>query len=287
MAKMVFIPRKQLWIVRYASVIVVGIFFAFPLLFLISGSLMTASDVAQYPPRIFPTGMHLHWHNYVLAWHVYGGYRPMLNSFIYTLGILILQLSLSIMAGFALAKMPSRYAPFLLGLFLIPFFLPTNTSIIPMYLITYKLHLLDSWPGMILPIVGSTAFGTLLFRQFFVNFPNSLVEAAKIDGASWPKIFVRIVLPLAKPPVASYAAVTFLTAWNMYLWPALVAHKASLKTLAVVLEPYINNGGNGFYVQVTQNVVFACAVISSLPVIIVFLYTQRWFINAVAGTGSD
>jgi ABC-type glycerol-3-phosphate transport system permease component len=67
----------------------------------------------------------------------------------------------------------------------------------------------------------------------------------------------------------------------------LVAHKDSLKTLAVVLEPYINNGGAGFYVIVTQNVVFACAVISSIPVIIVFLYTQRWFINAVAGTGSD
>jgi ABC-type glycerol-3-phosphate transport system permease component len=282
-----FIPRKRRWIFRYAIIIVVGLLFAFPLIFLISGSLMTASEVAQYPPRIFPSGMHLHWHNYVVAWHVYGGFRAMLNSLIFTMGIMILQLILSMTTGFALAKMPSRYAPFLLSLFLLPFFLPTNTSVIPMYLITLKMHLLNSWPGMILPIVGSTAFGTLLFRQFFMNFPNSLVEAAKIDGASWPRIFARIVVPLAKPPVASYCAVTFLTAWNMYLWPMLVAHKDSLKTLAVVLEPYINNGGAGFYVIVTQNVVFACAVISSIPVIIVFLYTQRWFINAVAGTGSD
>jgi ABC-type glycerol-3-phosphate transport system permease component len=100
---------------------------------------------------------------------------------------------ISLTAGFALAKMPFKYAALIVGVLAVPVFLPTNISIIPLYLVTFKLNLLNTWGGMILPIVGSTAFGTLLFRQFMVNFPDGLIDAARMDGATWPRVLLRIV----------------------------------------------------------------------------------------------
>lgn len=269
--------------IRYAVTICLAILFLSPILYLVSGSLMSLADVSTYPPKLIPPS--LHWDNFSEALKVMTP-RIFMNSFIFTFGILFLQLTLSFTAGFALAKMPFKRAALVVGLFAVPVFLPTNVSIIPLYLVTYKLHLLNTWGGMILPIVGSTAFGTLLFRQFLVNFPDGLVDAARMDGASWPRVLWQIVLPLARPPIASYSAVTFLTAWNMYLWPLMIGQSDNLKVATVTLAPLIS-GGLGFYGKVPPNVSYAAALLSALPVMIFFLFAQRGFINAVAGTGND
>ncbi len=244
---------------------------------------MSLDEVQVYPPRLLPSS--LNWENFVEAFSVMTP-RIFFNTLFFTFGILILQLILSFTAGFALAKMPFKYAALIVALFAIPVFLPTNISIIPLYLVTYKLGLLNTWGGMILPIVGSTAFGTLLFRQFMVNFPDGLIDAARIDGASWPRVLFRIVLPLAKPPIASYSAITFLTAWNMYIWPLMVGSREELRVATVQLAPLIA-GGTGFYGKVGPNVTYAAALLSALPVVLFFLWAQRWFINAIAGTGND
>jgi len=232
-----FTRRRSANTLRYSITVLLSLLFIFPLLYLVSGSLMTLEAVSVYPPKLLPPS--IHWQNYVDALQVMNG-RIFLNSFIFTFGILILQLVISFTAGFALAKMPFKRAAVIVGLFAIPVFLPTNVSIIPLYLVTYKLHLLNTWGGMILPIVGSTAFGTLLFRQFLVNFPDGLVDAARMDGASWPRVLFQVVLPLARPPIASYSAVTFLTAWNMYIWPLMVGHTDNLKVATVALAPLVN-----------------------------------------------
>jgi ABC-type glycerol-3-phosphate transport system permease component len=244
---------------------------------------MSLDEVQVYPPRLFPSS--LNWENYSDALSVMTP-RIFLNTLFFTFGILILQLILSFTAGFALAKMPFKYAALIVALFAIPVFLPTNISIIPLYLVTYKLGLLNTWGGMILPIVGSTAFGTLLFRQFMVNFPDGLIDAARMDGASWPRVLFRIVLPLARPPIASYSAITFLTAWNMYIWPLMIGSREELRVATVQLAPLIA-GGTGFYGKVGPNVTYAAALLSALPVVLFFLWAQRWFINAIAGTGND
>lgn len=269
--------------IRYAAIIILGLLTVLPIIFLLSGSFMSIKDASAYPPKLFPPTLHPE--NYVKAIE-YLTARTIINSFIFVLGILLCQLTLSLTAGFALAKMPFKYASALVGLFAIPLFLPTNVSIIPLYLVTFKLGLLNSWAGMILPIVGSTAFGTLLFRQFFVNFPDGLIDAARIDGASWPRVMLQIVVPLSKPPIASYSAITFLTAWNMYIWPLLVGTRDTFRVLTVQLAPIVQGGG-GVYSEIPPNVAYAAAFISSLPVMVVFLFAQRWFINAIAGTGND
>jgi ABC-type glycerol-3-phosphate transport system permease component len=282
-SSLLFTQKRSTNFLRYALIVLLSLLFIFPLLYLISGSLMSLDEVQVYPPRLFPSS--LHWENYSEALSVMTP-RIFLNTLFFTFGILILQLILSFTAGFALAKMPFKYAALIVALFAIPVFLPTNISIIPLYLVTYKLGLLNTWGGMILPIVGSTAFGTLLFRQFMVNFPDGLIDAARMDGASWPRVLFRIVLPLARPPIASYSAITFLTAWNMYIWPLMIGSREELRVATVQLAPLIA-GGTGFYGKVGPNVTYAAALLSALPVVLFFLWAQRWFINAIAGTGND
>lgn len=282
-SSVLFTQKRSANFLRYTLIVLLALLFIFPLLYLISGSLMTLDAVSVYPPKLLPPS--LEWKNYAEALSVMTP-KIFFNTLFFTFGILILQLILSFTAGFALAKMPFKYAALIVAIFAIPVFLPTNISIIPLYLVTYKLGLLNTWGGMILPIVGSTAFGTLLFRQFMVNFPDGLIDAARMDGASWPRVLFRIVLPLARPPIASYSAITFLTAWNMYIWPLMVGNREELRVATVQLAPLIA-GGTGFYGKVGPNVTYAAALLSALPVVIFFLWAQRWFINAIAGTGND
>ena len=282
-SSVLFTQKRSANVLRYSVIVLLALLFIFPLLYLVSGSLMTLDAVSVYPPKLLPPS--LEWRNYADALSVMTP-RIFLNTIFFTFGILILQLILSFTAGFALAKMPFKYAALIVAIFAVPVFLPTNISIIPLYLVTYKLGLLNTWGGMILPIVGSTAFGTLLFHQFMVNFPDGLIDAARMDGASWPRVLFRIVLPLARPPIASYSAITFLTAWNMYIWPLMVGNREELRVATVQLAPLIA-GGTGFYGKVGPNVTYAAALLSALPVVIFFLWAQRWFINAIAGTGND
>lgn len=278
-----FTQKRSANFLRYSVIVLLALLFIFPLLYLVSGSLMTLDAVSVYPPKLLPPS--LEWKNYADALSVMTP-KIFFNTLFFTFGILVLQLILSFTAGFALAKMPFKYAALIVAIFAVPVFLPTNISIIPLYLVTYKLGLLNTWGGMILPIVGSTAFGTLLFRQFMVNFPDGLIDAARMDGASWPRVLFRIVLPLARPPIASYSAITFLTAWNMYIWPLMVGNREELRVATVQLAPLIA-GGTGFYGKVGPNVTYAAALLSALPVVLFFLWAQRWFINAIAGTGND
>jgi multiple sugar transport system permease protein len=273
-------PRRAASILRYVLAISFGLALVFPLLYLFSLSLMSATDAVASPPHLLPPS--IHWSNFSQAFD-FLSLRTIVNSFIFTLGVLILQMSLALPAGFAMAQIPFRGAAFLAGLFVIPMFLPNNISVIPLFVVTLKLHMVDTYAGLILPIVGSTAFGTLLFRQFFTSLPRGLIEAARIDGAGWFRILRSIAVPLARPAIAAYSVITFLTAWNMYIWPQIVATSKDLKVVPVALAPLARSSYN----IIPPSVGAAAAVLSAFPVVVVFLLGQRWFINGVAGTGLE
>jgi multiple sugar transport system permease protein len=273
-------PRRAAAILRYTVAISFGLVLVFPLLYLLSLSLMSASDAVATPPHLLPPS--LHWDNFAQAFD-FLSLRTIVNSFVFTLGVLILQMALALPAGFAMAQIPFRGAKVLAAFFVIPMFLPNNISVIPLFVVTLKLHLVDTYAGLIVPIVGSTAFGTLLFRQFFVTLPPGLIEAARIDGAGWFRILRSIVIPLARPAIAAYSVITFLTAWNMYIWPQIVATSKDLKVVPVALAPLARSTYN----IVPPSVGAAAAVMSALPVVLVFLFGQRWFINGVSGTGLE
>ncbi|MCX7522541.1 carbohydrate ABC transporter permease [Microbacterium sp. STN6] len=270
----------RLRIGRYSTIILFGLVIAFPMLYLLSGSLMSFRDIAQYPPRLFPTTPI--WDNFIQAW-AYLTPRTILNTFIFVFGVLFLQLAICLPAGFALSKIRFRGSSVVFALFLVPILMPTNLILIPTFVVTLQLGLVGTFLGLILPIAGQASVGVLLFRQFFSTLPDGLIEAARIDGANWFQTFFRIALPLARPIVAAYSVVTFLTAWNLYIWPLLVAPGEQTRVLTLALAPLATTQ----FSNISPSVGFAAAVIAMVPVLIVFVVFQKWFTRGIAGTGLE
>lgn len=265
---------------RYSTIILLGLVMAFPMLYLLSGSLMSFHDIAQYPPRLFPTEPI--WDNFAQAWS-YLTPRTILNTFAFVGSILFIQLAICLPAGFALSRIRFRGSKIVFGLFLVPVLLPTNLLLIPTFVVTLQLGLIGTFFGLVLPIAGQASVGVLLFRQFFSTLPDGLIEAARVDGANWFRAFYSIALPLARPIIAAYSVVAFLTSWNLYIWPLLAAPGEDTRVLTLALAPLATTQ----YSNISPSVGFAAAVISMVPVLVVFVVFQKWFTRGIAGTGLE
>jgi multiple sugar transport system permease protein len=267
--------------VRLVIVTVVGLILAFPLIYLVLGSLMSAAQLTSFPPQFIPRGVHLE--NYLAAW-TYVQPRSAINSVIFTVVTVGLQWMLCISGGFVLAKMRFRASNSILGLLGMSLFVPAVTTLVPTFIVTDKFHMVNTYPGLILPIVAQTGFGTLLFRQFIVGLPDDLISASRVDGAGWFVVLLRIVVPLATPMTGAYAAISVLTAWNMYLWPLVVATNPSVQVLTETLAPLASSNYGG---QISENVAFAATVITTLPMVVAFLVAQRSFVAGLSGSGVE
>lgn len=267
-------PLRVVWIILGALVI------AGPIFYMFSRSFMTSSEIYAFPPLLFPTT--LEWSNYATALS-YLTPLVILNSFLFAIGIVVTQLLLSLPVAFALARIPFRRSGTLLGLFVVPMFIPATFTLVPMFLVTYLLGWLNTWQGMIVPMAAQISFAVLLFRQHFAGLPAGLFEAARVDGASWGRIFWQIAVPLSKPMLATYCSVSFLTAWNFYVWPLVVGTNPAYKVINVALAPL----AGGAYSQISPAVGLAGAVIAMLPVLVVFIAMQRWYVKGVVGTGLE
>jgi len=252
---------------------------------MLAGSLMSNSQLSIQPPQVIPNS--LHFGNYPAA---FSGLtqviqvRSFVNSVIFTVGAVGLQWVLCITGGFVIAKMRFRSRGLITALFAISLFIPLLTTLIPTFVVTYKLGIINTYPGLILPIAAQTGFGSLLFRQYIKELPQELFDAARMDGANWWLMLRRLVIPLARPATAAYLAISVLTAWNMYLWPLVAAEGSGLQVLTQTLAT-VGSTAQG---EVTpQNVIFASVVIVTLPMILVFLAVQPAFIRGLAGSGVE
>ncbi len=270
---------------RIFLAVVIGLLLASPMLYMVSGSLMSNSQLSVQPPQVIPSSLHLG--NYADA---FSGMtqviqlRSFLNSVIFTVGVVGLQWLLCISGGLVVAKMQFRARKVIIALFGVSLFIPILTTLIPTFIVTYELKMVNTYPGLILPIAAQTAFGTLLFRQYISQLPEELFDAARIDGATWWTIFRRLVVPLSKPATAAYLAISVLTAWNMYLWPLVAAEGGSLQVLTQTLG-LVGTTNQG---EVTpQNVIFASVVIVTLPMILVFIAVQKAFMRGLSGSGVE
>lgn len=270
----------RLRIGRYTAITLCGVAVALPLFYLLSGSLMTYSEIISYPPQFFATDPQ--WSNFATALEFLRP-RTILNTFIFVIGVLVLQLAICLPAGFALAKIRFRGAGFILVFFVLPIFVPTNLILIPTYIVTFQLGLIGTFLGMILPIAGQASVGVLLFRQFFAGLPDGLMDAARLDGAGWFQTFFRVALPLSRPIIAAYSVVTFLTGWNMYIWPLLAGPGDDTRVLTVAIAPLAQSQ----YSNISPSIGFAAAVIAMVPVLVVFVAFQKWFTRGVVGTGLE
>ena len=248
----------------------------FPFIWMIIASLMTAGEIQMRPPVWLPASPQFS--NYSELAESIPIVRLYFNS-LFTSGVIVLGVLLSSsLAGFAFAKyrFPGRELLFylILATMMIPFFV----TLIPVFFIVRQLGWIDSYQGLVVPGLTS-AYGIFLMRQFMITVPDELIDAARIDGASEPMIYWRIVMPLVKPALATLGTFTFIGAWNNFLWPLLVLNSRELFTLPLGI-----NSLRSLYADNT-NLLMAGTAVAVLPMLLLFVFLQRYFIKGIALTG--
>jgi multiple sugar transport system permease protein len=247
-----------------------------PFLWTVSTSLKAASEVFAYPPAWLPDP--IVWSNYREAFNEIG-LRAFVNSFAVSGSIVVLQGLVATMGGFAFARLrfPLREPLFLM--YLGTMMIPPQVTMIPTFILVVDLGWIDSYQGLILPVIAQGAFGTFLFRQFFLRIPDELYEAARLDGANPWNMYWKLTLPLARPALTAYGVITFLTAWNLYLWPLILVRSPEMKLVPLAIAEL----GGGF---VTDRAVIMAAVnLSILPILALWIFGQRWFVEGIALSG--
>jgi multiple sugar transport system permease protein len=247
-----------------------------PFVWMLSTSLKTQPQTFTYPPVWIPNPVA--WDNYARTVSAMPFGRFYLNSLIVTVGVTALQIIISSLAAFAFARLRFRGRELLFLLYLATLMIPFQVTMIPNFILVRALGWYDSYQALILPPAFS-AFSTFLLRQYFRGIPLDMDEAARIDGASSLRIWWSIVLPLSGPVLAALAIFVSLNTWNDFLWPLIVTNSEKVRTLPVGLSTF-----QGQF-KVEWNLLMAGSVIAMLPVLIVYIIGQRWFIKGITLSG--
>lgn len=249
----------------------------FPFIWLISTSLKgNAENIFAYPPKIIPTDFT--WQNYVGVWHQVDFIGYFINSMIVAGFTVLLNLLLSALAGYPLARMEFAGKKFSFFAVLATIMIPFQAIMLPVYLITLKLNMVDSvnnfmgYLGLILPFAVN-AFGIFLMRQAFLGIPKEMEEAAIVDGCNAFETFFKVLLPMVKPSLAVLAIFTFIGSWGEFLWPSIVLTKESMYTLPVGV-----NNLQGMF-SANWRFIAAGSILATIPIVIFFLFMQKYFIS--------
>lgn len=256
----------------------IGLMFLAPLMWMISSSLKTAPEVFAMDFSWFPEK--LQWKNYVKIWtsDEVSMVRAYLNTAWITGVSILVQLSFASMAAYGFAKINFRGKNVVFFLFLSTMMIPAEVTIIPRYMLFRTIGLYNNHWAIILPHWFS-ATAIFMLRQFYMGLPNDLMEAAKIDGASHPAIFVRILLPLTKSALVSLMVLTFISCWNEYLSPLIFLTKKNLYTISQVVRWYLQDEA------VRYDLTMVAATSTVVPVIILTLCCQKYFVEGIATSG--
>jgi multiple sugar transport system permease protein len=258
-----------------------AVVFLFPFYYMIIGSLQTKLDTTV--GGLLPNPANISGKNYSQINASINLFQGLLNSGIFTIGVLICTLIFGLLVGYALAQLEWRGRGVTFALALLVQVVPFQLLIIPLYvLIARDYGLADNYLGMILPFaINSTA--VIIFRQYFLQLPREMFEQARIDGASEFQILRKIALPLVRPALITVVLLTFIGPWNEFLWPFLITKNAAIQPLAVSLANYISNVAN----TATNpfGAALAGAAVLAAPVVILFIVFQRYFISTDIGSG--
>ncbi len=268
--------------VLYVLVILAIIVFSvLPILFALGSSLRNDEEIFHYAaplsvhtfiPKIF-TG-----EAYRSLFSEHRFWLPILNSFIVTAATVALGFFVNAMAGYAFAKyrFPGRNVLFVIYLF--SFMIPFEMIAVPLYKTAESLHLIDTYAALVLPMVANGMI-VFLYRQFFLDVPDSLLEAAKIDGAGHTRTFFQIVVPISKPVIISAGLMLFVKQWDAFLWPLLAATRRSMKVIQVAISEFT------LEFTVLWNVIFAATVVAILIPTCILLPLQKYYIKGAAASG--
>lgn len=262
---------------RYLVMVLCALLMVGPFVWMVLAALKTDADVRAVPPTLFPdpvTG-----ENFTRVTEAFDFWRFTANSIGIAIASTVLQLVTATCAAYAFARIEFRGRNVLFGLYLATMMIPLQVVIVPLFIEMRYLGLVDTYAALLLPTIVSS-FGTFLMRQAFLALPKELDEAAFIDGANHFQVFARVLLPLVKPALATFAVFAFMATWNSFLWPLVITQASDRHvTLPVGLSRLNGRFGTDW------NVVMAGSVISIVPIVAFYAFTQRWVIRSVAYTG--
>ena len=274
-------PRASRSWWRLIALLFGALVFLFPFYYMIIGSLQKTQNTSL--SGVLPNPGNMTLHNYAEINVAIDLGKSIINSGIFTGGVLLATLVFGILAGYALARLNFRGRGLLFALMLLVLTVPFQLLIIPLYvLIARNYGLANSYLGMIAPFaINSVA--VLIFRQYFLQLPEELFDAARIDGANELRVLIHIALPLVRPAVLTAMLLTFIGPWNEFLWPFLITKQQSLQPLAVALANYIDN------VAATASnpygAILAGACVLAVPAVALIIGFQRYFVSTNIGSG--
>lgn len=272
-------PRRRVrWglILTYAVVILVAVTMLLPFVWMLSASLKLNRDVFAFPIEWIPSQPR--WQNYIDIWTKIPLALFIYNTVKLTVIVTLLQLLTSSFAAYAFAKLRFPYKNVLFLAYIATIAMPWQVYMVPQFVMMRDFGLNNTHLALIC-LQAFTAFGVFLMRQFYMSIPDELCEAARIDGMSEYGIWWRIMLPLSLPALSTLTIFTFVTTWNDFLGPMIYLTKTELKTIQIGIRMFIT--------QYTQEygLIMAASVVSLIPVLIVFLALQRFFVEGIASTG--
>jgi sn-glycerol 3-phosphate transport system permease protein len=257
---------------KYALLVVASIIVAFPLLVALSYSFMSESEIATFPPPVFPAQPSLD--NYSQVFATIPILRYLLNSFVVSAAVVVGQLITASLAAYAFSFLVFRGRQVLFFLFLSTLMIPWEATIIPNYMTIRTIGWLDTYQGLAVPFMA-TAFGTFLLRQAFLQIPRELWDAARIDGASTFRFLISTVIPLSRPALGTIAIYGFLSTYNQYFWPLLITNQPLMRTTQVGIAQL------RFEETLRWGLVMAGVIMVAVPTLALLVLGQRQLIRGL------
>lgn len=253
-----------------------GIIMVFPFIWMVLTSFKTFAESVALPIVWFPSEWNFNNYAEVLEKLDFITYYK--NTIIYTGVVLFGQLFLCSLAGYSFARLNFRFKNVIFFLILAVLMVPPQMTLIPRYQMMNYLGWVDTYKGLIIPIIPS-AYGTFFLRQFFMTLPRELEDSAKIDGCSYFRIYWNIMLPLCTSALVAYGIITAIATWNDLLWPLIVTNSNSMRVLSVAMACLQGQNGTKYHL------LMAASVLSTIPTLIAFIFGQKHFIKGIALTG--
>ncbi|NND89760.1 MAG: sn-glycerol-3-phosphate ABC transporter permease UgpE [Granulosicoccus sp.] len=270
---------KATWLIHLGLIIGIGIV-CFPIYLAFIASSVTQAELVRPPMPLLPGDQLVE--NYSRA--LFSGinapvWRMLVNSMVMALGIAIGKIIISLMSAFAIVYFRFPFRALFFWLIFMTLMLPVEVRIVPTYVVVANFGMLNSYTGLILPLIAS-ATATFLFRQFYMTVPDELTEAARVDGASPMRFFLDILLPMSRTNIAALFVILFIYGWNQYLWPLLMTTEPEMNTIVMGIKQMFPSGDD----LTDWPLIMATALLAMLPPVLVVIFMQRLFIKGLVDT---
>lgn len=263
-------------IVKWIILIIVGVFTAFPFLWMVVSAFKTKEEIMD-TSKFLPQS--LHWENFITVILNSPIPRYIVNSLLISLAIVFIQIITGALIAYAIVFMKFKGRGILFGIIMVTYMLPTAATYIPSYIILANHQLLNTYTGLIISSSVSI-FGIFLLRQAFMQVPSAMVEAAQIDGASHFRILHLVVFPMTKSSFITFGLMSFIASYNNYMWPSLITNDSDKYMVSQGLRSFFIEGGA---YGTEWSLVMAASAVIVIPLLIMFAFAQKWFIDGIGG----